>query len=76
MHILKKYRKRLLERKLKKEKKFLEKNVDIMPRSYKKFLASFYPDANIRKLYLEDMGVEFQENSFVNIGFMKIPNKL
>lgn len=55
-------------------KNFLKANVDIMPKSYKKFLASYYPDANIRKLYLQDMGVKFRELSFANMGFMKIPN--
>lgn len=59
---------------MKKEKIFLRDNVDIMPKSYKKFLATYYPDANIRKLYLNDLGVEFGENSFANIGFMKVPN--
>lgn len=64
----------LLNRKLKKEKIFLRDNIDIMPNSYKKFLATYYPDANIRKLYLQDMGVVFGEHSFANIGFVKIPN--
>ena len=64
----------LLDRKIKREKKFLRKNVAIMPVSYKKFLASFYPDANIRKLYLQDMGVVFGAGSFANTGFVKIPN--
>ncbi len=72
--VLKKLRRRKLEQKLKKEKRLLKKYVDIMPTSYKKFLASYYPDAFVRKIYLEDMGVQFQEKSFVNIGFVKIPN--
>ncbi len=63
-----------MERKAEREKRFLCKNVDIMPARYKKFIASYYPDANVRKKYLEDIGVEFQENSFANIGFVKIPN--
>ena len=59
---------------MKREKKYLLENVNIMPGSYKKFLATYYPDANVRKLYLQDMGVVFGDNSFVNIGFMKVPN--
>ena len=72
--IVKKIRRGRLERKAEREKRFLCKNVDIMPARYKKFIASYYPDANVRKKYLEDIGVEFQENSFANIGFVKIPN--
>lgn len=71
---LKKFKRKKLEKKLIKEKRLLKKYVDIMPDSYKKFIASYYPDAFIRKIYLEHTGVEFLENSFVNIGFMKIPN--
>lgn len=59
---------------MRREKKYLLENVNIMPGSYKKFLATYYPDANVRKLYLQDMGVVFGDNSFVNIGFMKVPN--
>lgn len=53
---------------------YLEKNVANVPKRWKKVIASFYPDANIRKCYLQDMGVVFGEHSFVNMGFMKIPN--
>lgn len=74
MMIFREFRRRRLEKEAARRKKFLQDNVEIMPASYKKFIASYYPDANIRKLYLKDMGVEFQENSFVNMGFLKIPN--
>lgn len=53
---------------------FLKNNVRNMPKRFTKWIASYYPDANIRKLYLKDIGVVFGENSFVNIGFIKIPN--
>lgn len=54
--------------------KFLMKNAEKMPNSYVKFLASYYPDARVRKRYLELLGVKFGENSFANTGFMAIPN--
>lgn len=68
------FRRKKLEKRAEREKVFLRENVGIMPAGYKKWIASYYPDARIRKLYLEDMGVEFGENSFANIGFLKIPN--
>lgn len=72
--ILKKIKSEWLNKKAKREKKILQRDIDIMPVSYKKFIASYYPDAEIRKLYLTDLGVDFAENSFANIGFIKIPN--
>lgn len=66
--LLKKFREKQLLRKVKKEQKFLMEHVDIMPKSYKKFLASYYPNAKIRKLYLKDLGVEFGENSLQILG--------
>lgn len=53
---------------------FLLNNPDDVPRAYQKYLASYYPDARVRKVYLNRMGVEFGENSFANMGFMKVPN--
>lgn len=53
---------------------YLEKNLVRVPKRWKKVIASFYPDANIRKYYLQDMGVVFDEHSFANIGFIKVPN--
>lgn len=58
-----------------------EKELDLLlnfpekiPKAYQKYLASYYPDARVRKVYLQRMGVEFGKNSFVNMGFMKVPN--
>lgn len=54
---------------------FLRKNVNIMPIRFCKFIAVYYTDARIRKLYWEKMGVKFGENSFSNIEFNIISNK-
>jgi len=44
-------------------------NSENMPGRLIKFLAHFYPDARIRKLYLAKLGVILGENSFTNFGF-------
>ncbi|EPP8196536.1 acyltransferase [Campylobacter lari] len=55
---------------------FLRKNVNIMPIRFCKFIAAYYTDARIRKLYWEKMGVKFGEKSFANIGFNVIFNRI
>ncbi|HAA1533678.1 hypothetical protein AJY51_08540 [Campylobacter jejuni] len=55
---------------------FLYKNVGIMPIRLCKFIAVYYPDARIRKLYWERMGVQFGKNSFANIGLNIIFNRI
>lgn len=47
---------------------------DIIPKSLQKWLATYYPDARIRKKYLQCLGVEIGEGSYANLGFMVIPN--
>ena len=47
---------------------FLYNNVDFLPIRFTKFLANFYPDARIRKIYWKKLGVVFGENSFANLG--------
>jgi len=44
-------------------------NPNKIPNALVKFLAYFYPDARVRKLYLGKLGVELGENSFTNFGF-------
>lgn len=49
---------------------FLSKNVEIMPLRFKKLIANFYTDARIRKLYWEELGIKFGENSYPNLGLI------
>lgn len=48
---------------------FLLKNVNIMPIRIVKFVAYFYTDARVRKVYLRRLGVKMGENTYSNIGF-------
>ena len=49
--------------------------IDDMPLSYRKWIASYYPDAYVRREYLKSIGVVFaDDSSFVNIGFVPVPN--
>ena len=48
---------------------FLENNAEIIPKRWAKFLAYFYPDARIRKLFLKEMSVCMGEGTFANYGF-------
>lgn len=46
-----------------------------VPLSYRKWIASFYPDAFVRREYLKSLGVIFaDDSSFVNMGFTPVPN--
>ena len=47
---------------------------EIIPKSLQKWLATYYPDARVRKKFLETIGVEIGEGSYANLGFMIIPN--
>lgn len=49
---------------------FLSKNASIMPKSFTKWIAYYYPDARIRKIYLEKLNVFFGEGTYANIGFI------
>jgi len=46
----------------------LIKSVDIMPIRLCKFIAFYYTDARVRKLYWNRLGVTMGENSFANLG--------
>jgi len=50
---------------------YLNKNIDIMPMRFSKLIANYYPDARIRKLYFEKLGVYMGEGTYANLG-MKI----
>lgn len=54
---------------------FLINNFLIMPKRFVKFIAYYYPDARVRKLYLKKLGVEMGENTFSNLGLIVIPNE-
>lgn len=46
-----------------------------VPLSYRKWIASYYPDAHVRREYLKSIGVVFADDtSFVNMGFTPVPN--
>lgn len=62
--------------KFEKELDFLINHAEEVPKAYQKFLASYYPNAEVRRIYLEKMGVEFGDNSYANLGFMKVPNTM
>ena len=47
---------------------FLLKNVNIMPMRFVKFIAFFYTDARIRKVYLRRLGVKMGRNTYGNLG--------
>jgi uncharacterized acetyltransferase MJ1064 len=49
-------------------------NQETIPKKFRKWLATYYPDARVRKKYLETIGVEIGEGSYANLGFMIIPN--
>lgn len=54
--------------------RFLENNVEVMPLRFTKFLAYYYTDARIRKLYWRKLGLFLGENSFANLGVKVVRN--
>lgn len=49
--------------------------VDDVPLPCRKFLATYYPEAHVRRAYLKSIGVFFADDtSFINLGFMVVPN--
>jgi maltose O-acetyltransferase len=50
---------------------FLLNNAEVMPMRFIKIVANYYPDARIRKLYFEKLGVKMGNNTFANLG-MKV----
>lgn len=49
----------------------LQNNIDFIPIRLHKLIAYYYPDARIRKLYFEKLGVQMGQGTFANLG-MKI----
>ena len=47
---------------------------EMIPKNLRKWIATYYPDARVRKKYLETIGVEIGEGSYANLGFLIIPN--
>lgn len=47
---------------------FFLKNANNMPMRMVKFVAFFYTDARVRKVYLRKLGVKMGENTFGNLG--------
>ncbi len=62
--------------KFERELDFLINHAEEVPKAYQKSLASYYPNAKVRRIYLEKLGVEFGDNSYANLGFMKVPNTM
>ena len=46
-----------------------------MPSRFGKFIAIYYPDARIRKLYSHYIGVKMGEGTYANLGMKVVPNK-
>lgn len=55
---------------------FLDKNIDFMPIRFKKLIANYYPDARIRKIYFEKLGVYMGENTYANLGMKVVIGEL
>lgn len=53
---------------------FLRKYVAIMPRRIVKYVANYYTDARIRKLYWLRLGVIMGNNTYANLGFTSTSN--
>lgn len=53
----------------------LIERVEDVPLLYRKFLATYYPEAHVRRAYLKSIGVIFaDDSSFANMGFTVVPN--
>ncbi len=53
---------------------FLIKNANIMPMRFVKYIALFYTDARVRKIYLKRLGVKMGQNTYANMGFRIVSN--
>lgn len=53
---------------------FLRKNVTIFPKRAVKYIANYYTDARIRKLYWARLGVIMGKNTYANLGFTATSN--
>lgn len=50
--------------------KFIIDHVSVMPKRWKKFIAYFYTDARVRKIYWKELNVIMGEGTFANIGMI------
>ncbi len=48
---------------------FLQNNSSLLPDRWIKFIAMFYPDARIRKIYWARRGISMGEGTYANFGF-------
>lgn len=55
---------------------FVNKYSDLLPLRIAKFCAFYYPDARIRKKCLKRFGCEMGENTFTNLGFSLVYDKI
>lgn len=55
--------------------KFLHKNIDFFPLRFVKFIAFFYTDARIRKLYYKKLGIVMGDGTYPNLGLTIVPNE-
>jgi acetyltransferase-like isoleucine patch superfamily enzyme len=53
---------------------FLKQSVDFMPIRLAKYIAIYYTDARIRKLYSKYIGVSMGEGTYANLGMKVVPN--
>lgn len=67
-------RKYILEKIDKKIFCFLKKNYSIMPKRFCKWIAYFYTDARIRKLYWKRLNVFMGKGTYSNIGMIAVFN--
>ncbi|WP_197280018.1 acyltransferase [Bacillus sp. FJAT-27251] len=52
----------------------MDKNVDVMPKRFVKFIANYYTDARIRKKYWRKLGIQMGKNTYPNLGFQSTSN--
>lgn len=56
--------------------KILELNHEKMPIRFVKWIANYYPDARIRKLYFSKLGVYMGKNTYANLGMRVVTDEI
>lgn len=51
---------------------FLMEHASIMPKRFTKWLAYYFPDARVRKVYLQKLNVFLGDETYANIGFIGV----
>lgn len=54
----------------------LERNHEKMPIRFVKWIANYYPDARVRKLYFTRLGVYMGENTYANLGMRVVTDEI